>query len=201
MPGVKDDYWSLQLYRPSVAARRFAGSIVLRVHRNANALRPAIIRAVEDAGVSAKFQDVQLAEQTVYWALRGPRFAVVLFGLLAGIALVLSAVGLYGIIAFAVTQRTREIGIRMALGAEPRRVARLILGNGLRLATIGCGVGVIGAYAATRTLTALLYGVSPSDPIAFAAAVLLLITVALIAAFVPMRRALRIDPTESLRSD
>jgi predicted permease len=201
MPGVKDDYWTLQMYRPSAAARRFAGSIVLRAHGNVNALRPAIVRAVEAAGVSAKFQDLQLAEQTAYWALRRPRFAVVLFGLLAAIALVLSAVGLYGVVAFAVAQRTREIGIRMALGAEPRRVARLILGNGLRLTIAGCVVGVIGAYAATRALTALLYGVSPSDPIAFVIAVVLLVTVALIAAFVPMRRALRVDPTESLRSD
>ncbi|MFI5230189.1 MAG: ADOP family duplicated permease [Gemmatimonadales bacterium] len=201
MPGVKDDYWSLQLYRPSSAARRFAGSVLLRIQGNANALRPMIIRAVEGAGVSAKFQYIEEAEKTVYWALRGPRFAVTLFGLLAGVALVLSAAGLYGVVAFAVAQRTREIGIRMALGAEPRRVARVILGNGLRLAVGGCGIGVIGAYAATRALTALLYGVSPNDPIAFGGAVLLLIAVALIAAFVPMRRALRVDPADALRSD
>ena len=189
------------MYRPSAAARRFAGSILLRIRGNVNALRPAIVRAVEGAGVSAKFQSVEQAEATAYWALRGPRYAVVLFGLLAGIALVLSAVGLYGVVAFAVTQRTREIGIRMALGAEPRRVARLILGNGVGLAMVGCGIGVIGAYAATRTLTALLYGVSPNDPVAFGGAVLLLIAVAIIAALVPMRRALRIDPTEALRAE
>ena len=201
MPGVKDDYWSLQMYGPLAGARRFDGSIVMRIRGNVNALRPAIVRAVEGAGVFAKFQSMDQAERTAYWALRGPRYAVVLFGLLAGIALVLSAVGLYGVVAFAVAQRTREIGIRIALGAEPRRVVRLILGDGMRLAIAGCGIGVIGAYAATRTLTALLYGVSPKDPIAFGGAVLLLLGVALIAAFVPMRRALSINPTEALRSD
>ncbi len=201
MPGVKDDYWSLQMYGPLAGARRFDGSIVMRMRGNANALRPAIVRAVEGAGVSAKFQSMDQAERTAYWALRGPRYAVVLFGLLAGIALVLSAVGLYGVIAFAVAQRTREIGIRMALGAQPRSVARLILGNSVRLAVVGCCIGVVGAYGATRTLTALLYGVSPNDPIAFGGAVLLLIAVALIAAFVPMRRALRVDPVEVLKTE
>ena len=201
MPGVKDDYWTLQMYRPSAAARRFAGSILMRIRGNVNALRPAIVRAVEGAGVSAKFQSVESAETTAYWALRGPRYAVVLFALLAGVALVLTAVGLYGVIAFAVSQRTREIGIRMALGAQPRGVARLILGNGLRLAMVGCGIGVIGAYAATRTLTALLYGVSPTDPVAFGSAVLLLIAVAFVAALIPMQRALRVDPAEVLRAE
>ena len=154
MPGVKDDYWSLQAYRPSVTVRRFAGSIIMRVRGNVNALLPAIAHAVEAAGVSAKFQSVEPAEKTVYWALRGPRFAVVLFGLLAGVALVLSAVGLYGVIAFAVAQRTREIGIRMALGAEPGRVARMILGNGVRLAMIGWRASVSSAHTAASDANA-----------------------------------------------
>jgi ABC-type antimicrobial peptide transport system permease subunit len=117
------------------------------------------------------------------------------------VALVLSAVGLYGSISYSVGQRTREIGVRVALGADARAITGLVVGDGLRLAAAGALIGGIGAAVATRTLTTMLYGVTASDPLTFAAIVVLVVGIALLAAYVPARRASRIDPTEALRAD
>jgi ABC-type antimicrobial peptide transport system permease subunit len=117
------------------------------------------------------------------------------------VALVLAAIGIYGIISYAVKRRTREIGIRMALGARPADVQRLVVGQGMRMAVIGLALGVVGALAATRLMTRLLYGVSATDPMTFAAIALLLAGVAFVASWVPARRALATDPTTSLRSE
>ena len=130
---------------------------------------------------------------------RGSRWCS--FGVFAAIALAVSAVGLYAIVAYAITQRTREIGVRVALGAESVSVARLILGASARLVITGGCIGLLGAYAATRAMTTFLYDLSPTDPFAFGGAVLVLVTVAFIASFIPMRRALQIDPMEALRAD
>jgi putative ABC transport system permease protein len=100
-----------------------------------------------------------------------------------------------------VTQRSREIGVRIALGADGGAVTRLILGGSLRLVALGCGIGIVGAYVATRLLAAFLFETSPTDPISFGAAVLLLTAVATLASFVPMRRAVRIDPMVTLRTE
>lgn len=130
-----------------------------------------------------------------------PRFAVVLFGAFALLAVALATVGLFAVVSYAVARRTREIGVRVALGAGPGVVGRLILGNGLRLVMVGCGLGLLGVYAATRMLTAFCYDVSPPDTTLLVGAVLLLIAIALVASVVPMRRALRIDPTKTLRAE
>jgi predicted permease len=127
------------------------------------------------------------------------RFAAVLIGVLAGLALVLSAVGIYGVMSYTVGQRTREIGVRMAMGAHPGNMLALILGRGARLALIGVTVGVLGALALTRFLSSLLFGVAPKDPLTFAGVALLLFGVALAACYVPARRAMRVDPMVALR--
>jgi putative ABC transport system permease protein len=119
----------------------------------------------------------------------------------AGVAVLLAAIGLYGVVSYAVSQRTRELGVRLALGAQPRDVLRLVLGSGFTLVAIGVGAGLAAAFAATRALGTLVYGVSPVDPIAFGSATLLLIAVALLAHWVPVRRALRIDPASTLRAE
>ncbi|HEX5411054.1 MAG TPA: FtsX-like permease family protein, partial [Terriglobia bacterium] len=110
-------------------------------------------------------------------------------------------VGLYGIMAYSVSRRTNEIGIRMALGAERRHVLRAVIGQGLRLALVGIVIGVAGALALTRFLASLLYGVKPTDPLTFIAVSLILIAVALLACYIPARRAARVDPMVALRHE
>jgi ABC-type antimicrobial peptide transport system permease subunit len=119
----------------------------------------------------------------------------------AVIALVLSAVGLYGVIAYGVSQRTREIGVRVALGADAKAVIRLVIGSGLRVAVTGLAIGVVAAAATTRVLKNMLYAVSPVDPVTFVAISLLVAAIAVVASYVPARRALSIDSTEALRTD
>src|SRR5207248_6094331 len=115
------------------------------------------------------------------------------------LALLLTAVGLYGVLSHYVTQRTREIGIRVALGATRRHVLALVVGEGMLLVGIGAAVGIAAAAAATRLMRTLLFGVTPTDPLTFTAAALFLILVALVAAYLPARRATRVDPVIALR--
>ena len=133
--------------------------------------------------------------------LARPRFALALFGVFASIALLLTAVGLYAVVAYTVTQRTREIGMRVALGADSAAVARLILGDGIRHVLFGVVVGVAAAFATTHLLTSFLYDQNASDPRAFAGATLVLVAVTLIASSIPLGRALGIAPMDALRSD
>jgi putative ABC transport system permease protein len=124
-----------------------------------------------------------------------------MLGLFAAIALVLSAVGLYGVLSYSVSRRTHEIGIRSALGATRRDMLRMVVGEGLLLTLMGVGVGVAVALGLTRLLTGLLYGVRPGDPLTFVALALLLIIVALLAVYVPARRATSVDPMAALRHE
>jgi hypothetical protein len=132
-------------------------------------------------------------------SLQGRRAGTTLLGIFAGVALALAVIGLYGVLAYAVTQRTREIGIRMALGARRRDVLRLVLRQGMNLALIGAALGVLGALGLTRWLTTLLYEIKPTDPLTLLATPLLLVAVALFACWLPARRAAKVDPMEALR--
>ncbi|MGH9840153.1 MAG: ABC transporter permease, partial [Blastocatellia bacterium] len=129
------------------------------------------------------------------------RFQMLLFGVFAALALVIATVGIYGVISYAVSQRTHEIGIRMALGAEPRNVLRMVVGQGMRLTLIGVALGVIAALALTRVMKSLLFNVSATDPATFAVIALLLVAAALAACYVPARRAAKMDPLVSLRHE
>jgi putative ABC transport system permease protein len=126
-------------------------------------------------------------------------FNMVLLGSLAGIALVLAVVGIFGVISYSVSQRTPEIGLRMALGASSRDVLKLILSKGLRIAGVGVLVGVLASLAFAHTMTSLLFRVSALDPVTFTAVGLLLMTVMLVATYLPARRATRVDPVVALR--
>ena len=132
-------------------------------------------------------------------ALTSRRFSMQLLVLFAALALVLSAVGIYGVMKYFVNQRTHEIGIRMALGAQPRDVLRLVFGFGVTMALAGVGIGLATALVVTRWLSGLLYGVSATDAATFVAAPLLLSFVALVACYLPARRAMRVDPIVALR--
>ena len=142
---------------------------------------------------------VRSMDAVVASALAQRRFTMLLLALFAATALALSAIGIYGVMAYFVTQRTHEIGIRMALGASRRDVVTMVLGQGARLATAGVAVGLAGALAITRAIATLLFGVSPRDPGTLVALAAALTAVALLACYVPARRATRVDPIRALR--
>lgn len=175
-------------------------SIVVRSADRPESLVPAMRRAV--AGLRS---DVPLSfstlEQVFSSSLDQRRFILTLFGVFAVVALLIATVGIYGVMAYAVTQRTHEIGIRMALGAQRADVLRLALGQGMTLAMTGIALGVLASFALTRLMESLLFGVTATDPTTFAAIALLLALVALVACWLPARRATRVDPLVALRCE
>jgi ABC-type antimicrobial peptide transport system permease subunit len=134
-------------------------------------------------------------------AIARPRLVLLLMGVFAAMGLVLAAAGLYGVLSYLVAQRRREIGIRLALGARPAAVGRLILGNGLKLTVAGLVLGTGAALALVRVMQSLLYDVEPSDPISVSAVLVMLLATALAASWLPARRAMRVDPVSLLRED
>jgi putative ABC transport system permease protein len=172
---------------------------VVRTDKNplglASAIPPAIWSMDKDLPVSR----IRTMEQVRTISVAPQWFNLLLFGLFAVLALVLAAIGIYGVMAYSVTQRTREIGVRVALGAQHGDVLRLVLQQGARLAALGVFLGLAGAQVVARLMANLLYGVQPTDPITFAAVALLLAVVALLACYIPARRAMRLDPLIALR--
>lgn len=142
---------------------------------------------------------VRMMSEVTAEAKSARRFNMLLLSIFAGVALLLSAVGIYGVISYAVTQRTHEIGVRVALGARPLDVMKLVLGQGMLLALMGAGIGLVAALALTRLMTTLLFGVSATDPMTFIVIALLLVAVAMAACYLPARRATRVDPMAALR--
>ena len=125
-------------------------------------------------------------------------FTMLLLGIAAVVALILGTVGIYGVISYVVSQRTREIGVRMALGAREHEVSLMVIKQGVTMALVGVAVGLAGAFGLTRLMASLLYGVAPTDPVTFGGVALLLMVVALAACFFPARRAARVQPVEAL---
>jgi ABC-type antimicrobial peptide transport system permease subunit len=144
---------------------------------------------------------VQTMEEIVAGSLSQRRLSMSLLVVFSALAAVLAAVGIYGVMAYIVAGRTHEIGIRMAMGAQQTEVVKMILGDGAKLTVIGVAIGLGAAFALTRVLSSLLYGVSAADPVTFSGISLLLVCVAMLASYIPARRAARVDPMEALRYD
>ncbi|HEV2419592.1 MAG TPA: ABC transporter permease [Terriglobia bacterium] len=143
--------------------------------------------------------DVKSLTDIVSDSMTGPRFSMLLLGAFAALALLLATIGMYGVISYGVAQRTQEIGVRMALGAQRSDVLRMVVGNGIRLAAFGIGVGLVVAFAVTRLMRSFLYGVQATDALTFASVVILLVLIALLASYIPARRAMKVDPMVALR--
>jgi predicted permease len=182
-------------------APRIGASAVVRTKMAPADILPSLRNAITSMKPTPYLQTTIVGETFIRDALAPTRFAMALLVAFAAVAFVLAIVGLYGVISYGVTQRTREIGVRVALGAEPAMVARLVVGGGLRLALAGVVVGVAGSVAAARTLSGMLYGVTAGDPPTFAAITCAVAAVALLDSYIPARRAVRIDPVEALRSE
>ena len=171
----------------------------VRTAEEPGALAGSVRSLVQRLDANLTIDNVATMEQRVADSVARPRFYAVLLGIFASVALTLAAVGIYGVMAYSVSQRTREIGIRVALGAPRREVLGLVLRQGLTLAAIGIAAGLAGALAVTRYLENMLFGLTPFDPSTFAAVSVLLAAIALIACYVPARRATRVDPIVALR--
>jgi putative ABC transport system permease protein len=193
----------LTLYLPySQAPKAFLMSFMTLVVRTPFApaqLAPTVRREVQSVDPDLPVYGVSTMEQLISASNADPRSRSILLGCFASLALILATVGIYGVVGFSVAQRTHEIGIRMALGAQKGDVLAMVIGQGLKLTMIGAAIGVAGALAVTRFLSSLLYGVEPNDPATFIAVSLLLVAVALLASYVPARRAAKVDPMVALR--
>ncbi len=191
----------ITLYVPH---RQFAASDMSLIVRCANdpmSLAPAVQQQVWELNRELAPTRIKMIEQLLSESVAQPRFRTVLLALFAGLALLLAGIGIYGVMSYNVAQRTHELGIRMALGAQARDVLRLVVKQGMTLALIGVGAGLGGALALPRLLKTLLFGVSATDPLTFAVIAFLLAAVAFLACWIPARRATKVDPMTVLRSE
>jgi putative ABC transport system permease protein len=176
-------------------------SFAVRVHGDPASAVPMVSRIVRETDPDAGVDAILPLERLVAGSVARPRFYAALLTVFACVAGLLAAIGIYGVLAYAVEQRTQEIGVRMALGAERRHVLLLILGRGLALTVVGLALGLVAAAAATRVLESLLFEVTPLDGVTFLAIPVLFGTVTLLASYLPARRATHVDPLVALRTD
>jgi predicted permease len=189
----------VQYYIPHSQTQNAFMSLVVRANVDPTSLTGAVRGAIGGLDKDLPVFRVKTMEQFVSESMAQRRFAMALVGIFAAVALALACVGLYGVLSYSITQRLREIGIRMALGASGADVLRLVVGQGMLLALAGVALGSAAAFLLTRLMVSLLFGVTASDPLTFATIAALLTLVALVACFAPARRATRVDPIEALR--
>lgn len=180
-----------------VAARSM--DILMRTSGDPSSLTSAVVAQIRSLDPQLPVANIRTMDQEVTSSVAAPKFNTFVLGLFAFLALFLAAIGIYGVLAYAVAQRTHEVGIRMALGAQRGDVMRLVLGQGARLALAGLAIGSLAALGLTRMMSSLLYGISPTDPLTFAAVAVVLLAVSLLACYVPARRAMKVDPMVALR--
>jgi putative ABC transport system permease protein len=194
-----DQETTLQTYEPYTQQPFTFMSLVVRTAGDPTGLSAAIRNEVLQIDKEQPVSSIATLDRLVATSIAQRKFSMLLLGVFAAVALALAAVGIYGVLSYAVTQRTHEIGIRMALGAGRRDVLRLVVGHGMILTGIGVGLGLVKAFLVTRLMSTLLFGVSATDPLTFGVIALLLVTIALLACWIPARRATKVDPIIALR--
>ena len=189
-----------ELYHPFAQTNSFpSGCLFVRTAVNPDALISAIREQVWAVSKNAPITGIHTMDQIVSKSVAEPKFQTFLLASFGGLGLILAVVGIYGVISYSVSRRTHEMGVRMALGAGPRHILRLVVGNVMLLTLAGIGIGLAVSTALTRYLRSLLFEVKPSDPVTFACVVMLFVVVALMASYIPARRAMRTDPMVALR--
>lgn len=199
MEGLSQDSKRVQGYFPFAQIPSGGMTVLLKAAGDPNQLIAAVREQVKGIDPDQPIYSIRTMDEIRAESVAPERLNLTLLSIFAGIALVLAIVGIYGVMSYAVTQRTHEIGIRMAIGAQPRDVFKMVITQGMMLALLGVVFGLIGAFALTRLMTTMLFGVEPTDPATFAGIAILLTAVALVACYIPGRRATRVDPVESLR--
>ena len=189
------------MYVPFAQAPLYGAEVVVRSSLGASSVATGIREAVRSIDKNLPVTDIEPLNDALGKSISQERFRTFLLGSFSAIALVLAAVGIFGVMSYSASQRTREIGIRMALGAGRGEVLRLILGQGMKLALFGLGIGVVAALLLTRLMSSLLYSVSATDPVTIASVTIILLSVALTACYIPARRAMRVDPMVALRHE
>jgi ABC-type antimicrobial peptide transport system permease subunit len=173
--------------------------VLVRFAGDPQAVTTAIRSSLRNMSSDQVMYEVQTMEEVIADTLAERRFSMIVLGVFAALALGLASMGIYGVISYLVGQRTREIGIRIALGAKRGDMLRMVLGEGMKMAVIGVGVGLIASLGLTRLMANMLFGVKATDPLTFAVLALILVAVALVACYVPARRAMQVDPIVALR--
>jgi putative ABC transport system permease protein len=174
-------------------------TLIVHSQGNPEMLVSGVRAKLAELDATLPVSNVASMDSIVASSVAQPRILSEFVGVFAGFALLLSAIGIYGVMAYSVASRTQELGIRMSLGAEPRDILKLVLKQGMRLALIGVAIGLAASLALTRLISTLLFGVSASDPLAFSLAAAVLVATALVACYLPARRATRVDPIVVLR--
>ena len=202
---VKEDLFNYRINRPvwympyAQVENNYPVNLVVRASNRPTQLTAAVREAIRSINPDQPVSDIMTMNENLAGVLVTERFSAILMAALAGSGLLLASIGLYGVIAYSVSQRTREIGVRVALGAQPRHVLELIMVQGLKLTLLGVAIGLVAAWSTTRLLVSLLFGLSATDAATFSAITLLLAIVGFLACYLPARTAMRLDPVEALR--
>jgi putative ABC transport system permease protein len=175
--------------------------LVVRTSSDAAGLASAIVREIHAVDSEVVVYDIRTMQDRLHDSLARQRFSTTMLGAFAAFALLLATVGVYGVMSYLVSQSTHDMGVRIALGAQPGNIVGLVVGHGMRLAAIGIGAGLIGAMALTRVMASLLFGVTATDAVTFAAVTLILGTAAFAATVIPALRASSVDPMVALREE
>jgi predicted permease len=199
MEGLSQDSNRVQGYFPFLQIPSSGMTVIVKGPADPNQMVSAIREQVRQIDADQPIYSIRTMDEIRSESVAGERLNLTLLSLFAGIALVLAVVGIYGVMSYSVTQRTHEIGIRMAIGAQPRDVFKMIMAQGMMMALIGVALGLAGAFGLTRLMATMLFGVEPTDPLTFVSIAALLTSVALVACYVPGRRATKVDPVVSLR--